>query len=30
MVTYIYTGGNNKKRYKTRGYGKLLSCIKAY
>jgi len=30
MVAYIYTSKNNKKRYKTRGYKRLLSHVKVY
>jgi len=29
-AAYAYTGGNNEERRKTRGYGRLLSCAKAY
>jgi len=30
MAAYIYASGNNKKKYKTKGYRRLLSRAKAY
>jgi len=30
MAAYARAGGNNKERRKTSGYGRLLSCAKAY
>jgi hypothetical protein len=30
MAAYARTGGNNKERCETRGYGRLLSRAKAY
>jgi hypothetical protein len=30
MVAYARTGGNNKERYETRGYRRLLGRAKAY
>jgi hypothetical protein len=30
MAAYARTGRNNKERYETRGYGRLLGRAKAY
>jgi len=30
MTAYACAGGNNEERYKTKGYGRLLSCAKVY
>jgi len=30
MAAYAYAGENNKEKYKTKGYKRLLSCVKAY
>jgi len=30
MVAYTYAGRNNKKRRETKGYKRLISCVKVY